>query len=457
MLTALLCGCSVHPPAHDTEPAIRAAIGLSDLIAYHTEGSPVDEPGEVAGTLTLSEATRQAVMTDPGLQAALARVRVSLADARQARLLPNPVLNIAVRFPERSGRPIVEASLAQDIVSILRMPRQSSAADHRLRQAASQAVTVALDIASEVQERYATSRAIDELLPVLERRHELVTAQVGRERDKLAAGEGNRQDVATLDAQRVELEVDLDDAQRRRRDERLRLARLIGRPSSPAEWPLEHWAQPRLKAAPEAAWIDAALVHRPEVQAACWKLAALGDENAVSRLSAMDGTRAGVTAERDDSWTLGPSLDIPIPIFDTGQARSQRASAERVEARHELSLARRRIVEEVRRAYDSFTRIESNLNRVRHELIPLQEQRRSLAEATFRAGHTDITPLHLAEQDLHAARARAIDLERDATIALIRLERAVGGAGAAATIDETPPIAVPSTTTVPERSPHDNH
>lgn len=61
----------------------------------------------------------------------------------------------------------------------------------------------------------------------------------------------------------------------------------------------------------------------------------------------------------------------------------------------------------------------------------MQEQRRSLADAAFRAGQTDVTALFLAEQDLRAAQAKAVDLDRKTAIAGIRLQRAVGGPGPA--------------------------
>lgn len=434
-LTALVvaAGCST-PPAHNTESTIVEATGLSAAIEFRTDGAPLDEPDAPAGTLPLSEAVRRSVTTDPGLQAALARVRIALAEAGQARLLPNPVLSLAFRFPEGSGKPVVEASLAQDIISILRIPKQSSAADNKLRQAAADAVTVALDTAAEVQERYATIQGLDELMPVLRKRQELVAKLLSQERGKLAVGESTRQDVSTLDTQRIELEVEIADRERAQRDERLRLARLIGEPSSAAEWSLDLWSPPQRSSAPEPGWVRVALARRPEVQSAEWKLAALGDEVALARLLPFEGTSVGVVSERDDAWTVGPSLDVPVPIFDMGGKRVEHAEAERVEARHELVQAKRQVVEDVRRAYESLGRTETNLERVRKELIPLQEQRRSLAESAFRAGQSDITALFLAEQDLQASLAKAVELEQQTSISLIRLQRAVGGAGVAATV-----------------------
>lgn len=434
-LAALLsaAGCST-PPSHDTESSITAAAGLASAIKYRSEGAPLDEPDDLAGRLPLHDAVRMAVSTDPAVQAALARVRIALADAGQARLLPNPVLSLVFRFPESSGKPVIEASLAQDIISILRMPRAASAADNRLRQASSDAVTIALDAAAEVQEHYATIQGLDELMPLLQARRELANKLLSQERARLDAGEGTRQDVTTLQTQRIELEVEIADRERERRDERLILTRLIGLPSGSADWILDPWSPPPGAEASESEWVRAALASRPEVLSAGWKLAALGDDAALAHLLPFDGTSAGIAAERDGPWSLGPSLEVPVPILDGGEKRVERAQAMCAEARQELVRARRQVVEDVRRAYDSLGRNHANLERVRRELIPLQEERRRLAEATFRAGQSDITALYLAEQDLQAALAKAVELEEQATISRIRLERAVGGAGVATTV-----------------------
>jgi outer membrane protein TolC len=101
VLIVLLSGCAATRPDPQAEAAAAQAVGLDGAIAFHTEGGPLDE-AEVGDALTLVDAVRRAVTTDPGLQAALARVRIAMADADQARLLPNPVLNC--RAPLGTGQ-----------------------------------------------------------------------------------------------------------------------------------------------------------------------------------------------------------------------------------------------------------------------------------------------------------------------------------------------------------------
>ena len=431
-----LTACQTTRPDPAAESSITQAAAIGEPLTFLVEGGPIDEP--TAGeTLTFIDATRRAVTSDPGLQSALARVRIAMADADQSRLLPNPVLNFVLRWGP--GKPQIEVSLVQDLIQAFQIPRRSSAADNRLRQAAADAVAVALDVTAEVQERYTAVQASDRLIPVLEGRLELLRRLAEVARKRVEVGEGVRGDVTTLDAQRVELEVEIADARLRQREERLRLARLIGEPSGAAAWALDEWTPPGGTASDETHWIEAALSHRPEVQSVAWQLAALGDEYALARLLPWEGLGVGVDAQKDSDWFAGPSVSTPIPVFDMGQARKARVTAEQIEARHALTSSRRRVVEEVRVAHQALAGNLANLNRVRQELIPLQQKRRDQAEQAYRAGQTDVTSLFLAEQDLRATQAKAIDVERQASIAMIRLQRAVGGPGVAAQVASGPP------------------
>lgn len=443
MLIAM-AGCQAPPPDHATEATVSMQTGIGDAITFKSEGGPLDEPA-LEGGLTATDALRRAMTTDPRLQAALARVRIALAEADQVRLLPNPVVNVVYRFNlTGSGESQIEASLSQDLIQVLMIPNKASAADNRLRQAASEAVALALDIASEAQELYARAQAQDRLVVVIEQRRGLLDKMRNVAQSRLEAGEGARSDLTTLDTQRVELEVEVADAKLQQRETRLSLARAIGEPSGAATWPLDAWETPPSDNKPESQWIQTALTHRPEIQAISWQLKALGDDAALVKLLPWDGTNIGVDAQRDGDWAVGPSVSAPIPIFDMGQAKKSKVTAEQIEARHQLVAAQRKVVEEVRLAYRALADNQSNLKRVRNEFIPLQEQRRSEAQDAYQAGQTDVTPLFLAEEDLRSAQAKAVQIEGQTAIALVRLHRAVGGSGIASSQDSsvTQPVSL---------------
>ncbi|MFO0831454.1 MAG: TolC family protein [Phycisphaerales bacterium] len=444
----LLASCAAARPNPDAESQAARAVNLHGALTFRTDAGPLDvaHPTDI---LTLSDAIERAVTTSPELQAALARVRIAMADADQARLLPNPVLDVAVRMG--SGSPQIDATVGQELLVLFQMPRRASAADHRLRQTACDAVTVALGVAADSQELYASAQASEATGALLQERLAILDRLTTVARSRLDAGEGTRGDLASLEAQRVELEVEIAQSEQDNLVHRLRLARLIGEPSSNADWRLEPWSPAAAPTLTVSAWVEAALLNRPEVQAASWKLRALGDEQSLTELTQWDGGRGGVDSAKDDAWAVGPSVSTPIPVFDTGSARRARLTAEQYEARHEWTSTRRRVVEDVRTAHQALSGLAAQLRTVRDALLPLQQRRRALAEDAYRAGQVDVTPVLLAEHDLTLAQERAVALEREARAAMIRLEQAVGGSGVAARLrarntvssTEAPPSPLP--------------
>lgn len=422
-------GCSA-PPRINAERDLSLAAGLSEPIAFRTVGAPIDDESASAAELSLGDAARRAIHASPEIQAALARVRAAQADAKQTRLLPNPVLSVVLRFPEGGGPLDIEAGLSADLIQLLTLRGRGAVADNRLRGAATEAVSVALELLAQVQQQYVAVQANDELLAVLADRVGILDRLRGIARSRVDAGEGTRLDVLALEAQRVELQAEVRDRQLQRLDGRLTLARLIGQPSGTVEWVIPKRRPLLLPALSERQWIDAALDGRPEVRQAQYELAALGADARLVRLSPFDGVGPGIEAERDGGDSaVGPGVTTPLPIFDFGQQRRAKAEAAVIAARHDLTRARRQIVEDTRRAYAAFVAGQDNLKRVRDELVPLAQRRLDQAEAQFRGGQSDITALLQAEEELRNARTRLIELERDSVAALYRLQRAVGGPG----------------------------
>src|SRR5262247_1564424 len=100
--TALLAlaACASPRPDPEAEAAISVATGVDSAVTFRVDGTPLDEPA-----------------VPDGERLALAGVRVAMADADQAHLLPNPVLDLVFRFGQ--GRPSIEATLSAGIVQML--------------------------------------------------------------------------------------------------------------------------------------------------------------------------------------------------------------------------------------------------------------------------------------------------------------------------------------------------
>ncbi|MCC7409776.1 MAG: TolC family protein [Phycisphaeraceae bacterium] len=431
----LAFGCASRPRWPAPEQVAARHAGVADALVTDTAGGEIDSADPPGDELSLERAVGMAMRTHPDIQAALAEVRLAYAEAQQQRLLPNPILTVAVKIPVAGGAPTIEPGIAAELASLLFMPGRIRAADHRLRAASERAVVVVLDVLTEVRHRYVEAQALDALAVVLAERARLTDRLLEIARSRLRAGEGTRLDVTTLEAQKVELEVEAAEQALALREARLELARLIGRPNDPGIWRLDAWIEPETEISDERAWARAGLEQRPEIAAQMWELAALGVEFRQSSWGLLEGAEVGMEAEGTvesgaDDWAVGPALTLAVPVLDWGQARRDAASARRLEAAHRLTQARRLVVEEVRRAYAALEMTTRTYHTVTEQWIPLVERRRSEAESQYKAGQSDVVPLILADQDVLAAQAKRIELARQASVALTRLHRAVGGPGA---------------------------
>lgn len=434
LLCLVVIGCRPMPPI-DTAGGISRAALIDTAIEWRTVSQAIDAPavGDES-LLTLAQATELAIRNSPELQSALWKVRIAQADARQERLLPNPILAFTIRFIDGGGKPALEASIAQDLLSLLRRGGKIAVADARLRAASADALKQAADLISEVQERYLAAAVVDEELEILAARRQLLDRLLQTARSRLAAGEGTRLDVTTLQAQRIQLDADTADKAAERTDQRLALARVIGRPAGQIDWVLDRSLLPTAVVGSEPDWIAASLAHRPELESRRWELAALGTEAELARWSIFEPTDIGLMSQRDPDWQVGPSITAPLPIFDNGGAKRDKAQAARIDAAHQLLATQRLVIEEVRRAYAALISARAAVARIGDELLPLLEQQREQAEAAYKAGESDLATLLLAQDSLQSSRFKWVELREKAAVARVKLERAAGGRGAAAKV-----------------------
>lgn len=419
-------GCASAPPDLDPGHAAATAVKLDTPLALRLAADPLDDSSGLPSPLSADLAAARAVERSPAVQAALADVRRALADARQARLIGNPVLNLTLRFPDGGSEDILEAGLAQPLLELLSRPGRSAAADARLRAAAAEAVATALDVLQETQIAHADAVATDARADVLRRQTELLAKLLGLSESRRDAGEASTLEVAGFSARQAAV-----DAERlRQRAEtaaaRLHLGRLLGVPSASTDFNLADTEQASALDA-EPAWLARAAGHRPELQSARFELAALGVDVDLAAWSVFDGLEAGVDYERDDDESLGPSIGLPLPLFDTGRQRKDAARANVLAAAHRLTGLARGVVEDVRRAYAAAEAAAEEQRLIDDRLLPLATQRVTQTEAGFRAGFADVTDVLLAQQDLLAAELTAIDARQRLRNAHADLRRASGG------------------------------
>ena len=450
LFIASLAGC--HATRPDVPQDAAKLIGIDNAITFRSDTEPNLPPPSGDQVLTIEQAIRLTLANDPRIQASLAKVRIAEADANQVRLLPNPILTLDLRFPTKAGATTAfEPTLTADLVSLLQKPAQISAADHRLRESAATALVTVLDVMSEAQEAYAATRSVDAEIQNIDRRRQRVQKLQGIAQKRLEAGDATRLDVLTLDAQLMQVDLDLSDFRLQRIVQHVNLARLLGHPRSSTEWKLVPWTPPPVGAlAAESAWIDAALTNRPEIQSILWELRALGDELKGADIPPLQGGDIGVHGERDPDWRVGPTLTIPLPIFDFGQGARAKFAALRSVTRHELARQKNEVIQNVRLAYATYIHSRETLASAQEKLLPLQRRQLEQAELAYRAGEANLSTLLLVQNETELTLTKILELQEKVTVALIKLQRAAGGAGVAERVDRSAaPASQPSTGTKP--------
>ena len=427
VVVPLVGGCATSPPDVDPGRLVADAASLDDAIALRNTPDPLDAEDALPGTLTRAAAGELAVRNSPDVQAALAEVRAALADAQQARLLSNPVLDLNVRFGGESE--VIEAGLSQPLIDLLTRPARSRAADARLRAAAQRAVLEAIDVVQLTERAYAEAVAAAAQLDLLDEQAALLDQLLDVAEARQQAGEATRLAVVGFEARRAALNTRAINVRAQERTARLTLARLIGRPSDPATFNLQP-ATVSGEVADERLLILGALEARPEILGQRFELAALGEQVTLAGLGPFDPLAAGAELEAANDTEVGPSVTLPIPIFDFGTTGKERARAEVLAARHRLTGIARRVVEEVRQARAAVLAADETVAAVEDTLLPLQRDRVEQTRAAYRAGFADVTDVLAAEGDLLSAQAELIDARLRREVADVDLRRAVGGVAA---------------------------
>jgi len=437
LFTVGLIGCEA--PRIDVAGQTAHLTGLTDAIVFRESDPSQPIPPATTDHLGLAQTVRLALQNDSRVRSAMEHIRMAEADSEQARLLPNPILVLDMRFPEKSGPITFETELSEDLISILEKPRAISEADNRLRESVSNGLATVLDLIVETREAYASAQSLDAEIAVAQERESIFARLSDLANKRLKAGEGNRLDLLTFQAQHLQAITDLEDFRLASREQRITLARLIGDPHGPAEWALDPWIPPSGAGAAEWAWIDTALANRPEILARRWELAALGDEQVIAGYSPLAGTTVGSHAEHDPNWRTGPLITVPLPIFDFGQAANKKAQAAYRAALYDLEQERLMAIEETRRAYANCIASQETLRQATEQLLPVQQEERRQTELAYQSGDAILPTLLLAETDLRSTQLKIAELQENVTVAIVHLERAAGGAGVARTM-EAPPI-----------------
>ncbi|PYL56150.1 MAG: TolC family protein [Verrucomicrobia bacterium] len=431
--TVALAGCAhvdPNPAFHELANTVHLRTGKR---VQWNRGSAQDAEAQAAVAsllsrpLTAGSAVQVALLNNHRLQATYEELGIAQADLVEAGLLRNPIFTFERRFPGQA----LEMDVLKEFIDILLLPL-------RKRIAAAQFEATKLRVAHEVLVTAAEVRAAfhehqgDQQLVDLRN-----TVAAATERSAEAAlrmheaGNLKNLDLATEQASHAQAKIELAKAQSEATQSREKLNKLMGAFGEQTNWTVAS----RLPDLPgEEVSISQlesrAIQQRLDLAAARQEFIAQARSLGIARADAiLERAEIGAHYEREISgeYAIGPSVNVPIPIFNQGQPAFARASAKLRQGQQRYLALATDIRSDVRAARDRMLLARQQVEYFKSTALPTRT--RVTEESQLEYNAMQIGPLQLlqAKQDEVKTGADSVEALRDYWVARAELEKAVGG------------------------------
>jgi outer membrane protein, heavy metal efflux system len=407
----------------------------------------------LAGEVDAEEAVEVALLRNRSLQALLADVGVAQAELVRARALPNPVLSAEVRFGEQDSGTGGDYGLVNDVMALLQRPLRTRVAQAELESTKLTIASAVFELTSEVRAAFFRAQGAEQELEMRQqvaRSLALVSDVARRQHDA-----GNLADLerAQQEALEQEARLALAEAEVAAIEERERLTALLGLWGGETRWTLARRLPPLPAEERVREGIESLAVERRlDLAAAKQRVVASSASPALLRLWSWMPQSVGGVAEREVErgglWSLGPSLELAIPLFDRGRADQAVARAQRRRSEAELASLAVQIRSDVRRTWARFEASRARVLYYQNAALPLRTQILEQRQREYNGMLIGVYELLQAKREQIESGGEYVSALRDYWIARVELERALGTQlplGEPAQAPAAAPSAVPST------------
>ena len=383
----------------------------------------------LADELTADEAVAIATLNNPRLQVTLAQLGIARADLIEASTISNPVFEAELRFPAEPYRPF-EVTLAQSLIELIQLPRRRAlgraAFDAAQMRVSSEVLRFGADVRSAYYDLLAATQHV-----ALSR----TTAAAAQTAAEVAMKQHAAENITDLDfeneqARYEQAKLDLARAEQRVLLAREALIRVMGLRSATTEWRLPESFPPLAETEMDQQQLEQlAATQRLDLAIARRELDVARQRVPIARLSMLEETVLDFHYEREPSGehTLGPGIEIPIPIFNTGRAARTRAEAEFLRARHAVNAIEVASASILRSARATVAEARARAEYYRDVVVPRRARIVELTKLEHNAMLVGVFQLLQAKQNEMQARRDSIDAQRDYWSARTNLDRALHG------------------------------
>lgn len=432
----LLAGCATVPRDAGF-PQVQSLVADRGVGRVHwNQGSPEDEAVAAAvrqllqSDLTAEAAVQIALLNNRHLQATYADLAVAQADVVQAGLLKNPVFEADFKIHEGSGDLAFEGSIVQDFIDVFQIPLRTRIAEGQFELVKLQVADAILNVARSTRSMYYRLQADQQLLELRKTVLDASAASYKVAQELRRAGNVTELAVAQERAQYEQAKLDYAAAEAMVLADRERLSALMGvwgvdgawrmagrLPEPPAPQPMDDLEKQSIRNSLALAGYRQQYVN------------AGGRLQLVRPFAWLPEGEAGVAAEHDagDGWAIGPSLSLPIPLFDQGQARTATAVAELNRTR-ELYAAKAVDIRSTARA--TAIRLRAARERVayyRQVILPIRQKVLDETQLHYNAMQVGVFELLQARQEQVRAGGEYIEALRDYWLARTEADALAAG------------------------------
>lgn len=416
---------------------VRAAVSerTGQSVEWSGQPSTADDPrirALLKGELTGDKAVAVAMVNNPRLQATLAELGIARADLLQASVVRNPLFEAEIRFPSDPFRPF-ELRLAQTLVDLIQLPRRRAlgraAFDAAKLGVTSEVVRFAADVRAQHAELLAASQRVA---------MSSLNLEAAKASAELAQRQHDAQNITDLDleneqAQYEQAKVDLAREEQRLVVARETLVRAMGLRDDSIDWRLPQAFPPPPPTEQDQQQLETlAAARRLDIDIARREVEIARQQVPMARLAALGDITVDGHYQHDASGTktVGPGIEVPIPIFNTGAPARSRAEAEYLRAAHMLNALLAESSSHLRAARATVAEARARLEYYRDVVVPRRLRIVELTKLEQNSMLVGVFQLLQAKQNEAQARREFIDAQFDYWAARNALDRAVNGVAA---------------------------
>src|SRR5881398_1735798 len=431
--TAALAGC-----AHvDPNPAFRE---LANTVHLRTgkrvqwnRGTAQDAEAQAAVAsllrhpLTADAAVQVALLSNRNLQATYEELGIAQADLVEAGLLRNPIFTFERRFPGQA----LEADLLKEFIDLLLLPLRKPIAAAQFEAAKLRVAHEILKTAAEVRAAFYEHQGDQQLVDLRKTVAEVTERSAETALRMQQAGNLKNLDLATEQASHAQAKIELAKAQSEAVQSREKLNKLMGAFGAQTNWTVASRLPELSGGEVSTSQLESrAIQQRLDLAAARQEFIAQARSLGIARADAiLQQAEFGAHYEREISgeYAVGPSVNVPIPIFNQGQAAFARGEAKlRQSQQRYLGLAAD-IRSDVRSARDRMLVARQQVEYFKSTALPTRTSVTEESQLEYNAMQIGPFQLLQAKQEEVKTGAESVEALRDYWVARAELEKAVGG------------------------------